>query len=545
MTELPPVLKAFADAIAQHAEGEALKDKVPAKAIDNDGKLKWDQLDTQIDYEGRKIKLPDDPAKMPIPDAIAALKRLEKDEQTTLQVHEVIDAFPLDGVVALIKAIRQVYGWANYVGPPGFWGPQAPQMITVEIGPDPEDKIQVPWGGFQIPGIENPIYTKTTEGRRGSCLVVTGEVKKKHGAIIKELCDLAREIVARESIYQGKAIRLRPSGDTIDMQSPPEFVQTRDVREEEWIMPRVTEDLIRTNIWTLIEKTDACVKAGIPLKRGILLEGPYGTGKTITALMTAKTCVGNGWTYITLDKVQGLRAALEFAKRYEPCVIFAEDVDRAAEERNEQTNDLLNILDGVLSKTAKIMVVLTTNEVEKVHQSMLRPGRLDAVISVRPPDAESVTRLIRIYGRNLVRQDEDLTEIGAILAGQIPATIREVVERSKLSAIGRGDTQVSSRDLVTAANGMKHHLDLLNRTNTRILSTTERVGASIADVINENLGPVLAKSVACVMHANAFSLEDVQAFDDDHLNNLTRRVGERILPPNIVTEVAQAKPAGT
>ena len=62
-------------------------------------------------------------------------------------------------------------------------------MITVDIGPNPEDKIQVPWGGFQIPGIEKQINTSVTSTKRGLALVISGKVRKKDVAVIKELAE--------------------------------------------------------------------------------------------------------------------------------------------------------------------------------------------------------------------------------------------------------------------------------------------------------------------------------------------------------------------
>ncbi len=175
------------------------------------------------------------------------------------------------------------------------------------------------------------------------------------------------------------------------------------------------------------------MKARIPLKRGILLEGPYGCGKTMSANVTSKICIENGWTFILLDDVGALKDALLFAQRYAPAVVFSEDIDRVIEQRDDRGNDLLNTIDGILAKDSQVITVLTTNFVEKLDKAMLRPGRLDAVISLRAPDADSVQRLVNIYARGLLADGENLIAVGEALAGNIPATIREVVERSKLA----------------------------------------------------------------------------------------------------------------
>ena len=110
------------------------------------------------------------------------------------------------------------------------------------------------------------------------------------------------------------------------------------------------------------------------------------------------------------------------------------------------------------------MVILTTNAVENINKAMLRPGRLDAVINFERPDAYTAERLIRYYGGELVPQHEDLQAVGVALAGQIPAVIRECVERAKLSAIKLYGSAglIDAAALLDAAEGMQWQLALLN-----------------------------------------------------------------------------------
>lgn len=455
------------------------------KAIGKDGKIDWKHVDAEIERDGSKIVLPNDPAPMPIDDAIKALERKKADEEQMMAVHEVIDTFPLDGAVAFMHALKVKYGWASPVPTPGFFGPQPPQMLTVDIGPSKDDKVQVPWGAFMIPGIEKPVQTEVTRTEFGPALVIVGQLRKREAHILKDLAALTREIVETNSIYRGNAIRLRTTdnGD-IEFRRPPTFIETKHVKPDELILPQIVKDQVETNIFTLIRKTTTCVKHGIPLKRGVLLEGKYGTGKTLTASVTAKHCVDHGWTFIMLDRCQGLRQAIEFAKRYQPAVIFAEDIDRAAETRDEKTNDLANIIDGMLSKDAQVMVVLTTNHVEKINPVMMRPGRLDAVISVTPPDAEAVEQLVRLYARGLLPKGEKLGKLGDQLAGNIPAMIREVVERSKMAMIARGGDHLTQDDLMISAIGMQNHMKLLEGPKKENDDPRYKLGDAMAKVLS-------------------------------------------------------------
>src|SRR5690606_20126549 len=131
--------------------------------------------------------------------------------------------------------------------------------------------------------------------------------------------------------------------------------------------------------------------------------------------------VQNGITYLYVPRADELKDAIEFAKLYQnpASVVFCEDIDRVTKgERSVAMDDILNIIDGIDTKTANIMVVLTTNHMDNINPAMLRPGRLDAVIPVTPPDAKAVERLIRVYAKGAVRADEDLAHVGATLAGR-------------------------------------------------------------------------------------------------------------------------------
>jgi transitional endoplasmic reticulum ATPase len=456
-------------------------------------KINWDRLDTQIQHEGRSITLPGDPGKMPIPKAIEALQRKQKDEEQIVAVHEVIEGHPFDGLVAFVKAMANLYGWSSPVPTPGFWGPKPPQMISVKTGHRNEDVIQCPHGSFVLPGVENRIQTHMGPyGTRSQpALVIAGEVRKREKHLLLELANEARRIVKEESIYRGKAIRFGVDDHgNVDMGTPPEFMDTSAVTEDSLLFNANIKEQINTNILVPMKQTRRCRELKIPLKRGILLEGPYGTGKSLTAAMTAKVAEDNGWTFILLDKVQGLRAALEFANRYAPAVVFAEDIDRIATVRDEKANDLINTIDGVVSKRSEVMTILTTNFAENLNPVILRPGRLDAVISLKAPDVDTVMRLIRFYAGKLLAESEPLVKSAKELAGQIPASIRECVERAKLGMIGRGDVNLSDLDILTAAETMKNHLALLNK-DQKEPSVAEVLASSLKKVVTNGSGESL------------------------------------------------------
>jgi transitional endoplasmic reticulum ATPase len=235
------------------------------------------------------------------------------------------------------------------------------------------------------------------------------------------------------------------------------------------VYSRAVEEAITTNLFTPIERMQDCIANNIPVKRGVLLGGPYGTGKTLAATVASKLAEQHGITYLYVPHSDELADAIEFAKQYDrtACVIFCEDIDRAISgERSVAMDDILNILDGIDTKNSKIITVLTTNHLENINPAMLRPGRLDAIINVEAPDAEAVQRLIRLYGEGTIAQDTDLKPSGELLAGTIPAVIAEVVKRAKLVQLqlqepGTKVENITGEAVYSAAQTMQSQIDLL------------------------------------------------------------------------------------
>ena len=264
-------------------------------------KVNWDKLDVEIKHEGRAITLPGDPGNMSTEKAIEALQRKLADDNQVFAVHEIIDAYPLDAAVAFVKAMAKLYGWASPQATPGMFGPTPPQMISVKTGHADEDVVQCPLGAFKLPGIDATVNTVIGNyGPKNSLVfLIHGKIKKKDRHLLLELATETRRIVKDESIYRGKAIRLGVDDNgNLDMDAPPTYMDVSDTSESDLIFDSDIQAQIDTSILVPIKNTAECRKQKVPLKRGILLEGPYGTGKSLTARMTANQCQQNGWTFV-------------------------------------------------------------------------------------------------------------------------------------------------------------------------------------------------------------------------------------------------------
>lgn len=447
---------------------------------DGVGEIDWTRIDTPLERVGKKIILPNEPDEMPIGHAITTLQRIQKAESQTYTVLEVVKGLPWDAAVAVYKAMQLTYGVALPETIRRWYGDTDPTFLTVRIGHKPTDVIQVPVGQFTLPtmGAKVHVYIDADGAN------IHSTVTLKDRARIIELANLARQLLNTESIYKGKAIALKVDEDgDLDINEQPDFFDVSNVKESDMIHNKVTADIIQTSILAPLKHSAACRKHGIPLKRGILLEGRYGCGKTLTARVTAAVAQANAWTFINLERPNGLKAAIETARMYQPCVIFAEDIDRFGDRDDEDVNDLINLLDGLVPAGSEIMTILTTNHVERIDKAMLRPGRLDAVISIDAPDAEAVQRLIRHYGGANLPADVNLEAVGEALAGQVPASVAEVVKRGKLAMLTEDRTELTEADLVTAAQSAVRHLALLAD-----IPAPKTVGDRLAECMTELLG---------------------------------------------------------
>lgn len=421
-----------------------------------------------FETSGTKISYPE--GMSPLEAAEWLLKR-EREMEMNVTVEETIDGFPLDAAIALSKALNRAFGWAETGGIPTWYGSAPPSTISVPVGVNKYENV--PWGTIIMPGIEGEIWPCAGHPHKDGRPVLTihGNVKKKHRQRVSDIIQDARDILRSESIYKGKAIKVTfpdiatDHEEDIKVRDMPTFYDTSKIDPSEVVFSKQVEDQINVSLFTPIRHTDECRKFQIPLKRITLFAGSYGVGKTLVSAVTAKEGPLHGWTFILINSAEDLHSAIEFAKAYEPAIIFAEDVDSVVKgERSVDMDAILNTIDGIESKGRELIIVLTTNHPEKINKAMLRPGRVDAYIEVTPPDAEAVQRLIRVYARELLPRDEDLTEVGHLLAGHKPSSIREVVEKAKLASIfnNNGAAEViRAKDLALAATIMKPHFALM------------------------------------------------------------------------------------
>lgn len=368
---------------------------------------------------------------------------------------------PDDGAYATAEVLRDRYGMA--LGKSidmGFFGRMRPETRTIDLGNG--EKVQVPWGMIEIPALPDVTITlcdRHHDREYGAIFELHVSAPKKHQKEVQAIFDAIEDQLRTGSIYRGKAIVGTDSPEFIDLSglNPAEIVFSDDVTR-----------ILEGTVWAPLRYTAALENEGVRLKRTILLHGPYGTGKTSAGQITAQIAVENGWTAIIARPQDDIIDVLRTAKLYEPAVVVVEDVDtETSSGEDDEVKRLLDAFDGITAKGGKLVVVMTTNHLERIHKGMLRPGRFDAVLEIGSLDRGGVERLIKaIVPPEKLAKGLDFDTIHQAMDGFYPAFVREALERAKTFAIarlgGQSKYKLTTEDIADAALSLRAQLDALN-----------------------------------------------------------------------------------
>ena len=423
-----------------------------------------------IERTGKVITLP---VGMSFNEGIKWLKRMRDEAEQIICVERTFKIFPSEGAIALHAVLAERFGWVKATSiPPAsmFDSTQKPQLVPVEVGVGRVE--QIPFGRFLIPNISGFVQSGISMEGGLPCFSVSAEVQNSYVPEINAILNEIPRVASIDTPYRGQAISL-PHLDPDERHALadyfPKFIDVRSADINQMVFAKPIEELLYDNVFGPVMRSEQFRTAKIPLKMGVLLEGQYGCGKTLVANSLAKVCTQHGWTYILCEGPSDLARCVQVARRFQPCVVFCEDIDRgvSGSRRTDEIDKILNVIDGIESKDTEIMIVLTTNHVDQLSPAMRRPGRLDVVVPIGPPDKEAARRMIALYAGNQLDTDGDFSEVTEILDGKTPAVVREVVERAKRSSImlhdeGKGIQRIDADSLARAARGMERHLELLD-----------------------------------------------------------------------------------
>jgi transitional endoplasmic reticulum ATPase len=423
----------------------------------------------EVDFhDGKKIVLP---RGMTYSKARRILDRLQKEAETPTDFMREFKFRADDGAFAALQVIKARYGMLlGNVIDMGFWGKINAQYRTIAVGPN--QTMQVPWGSITIPSCEGlELYLAETRHKDyGRIFRIHGSGPRKYKDEVEALFDAIEEYLGQNSIYRGRALVGSNDLDFIDL-------STFDPRQV--VFSDEVTDVLNGTLWSPLRYTDAMRRENISLKRAVLIHGPYGTGKTSTGQITAQIANEHGWTFISAKPGRdNIEDVLRTARLYQPAVVFVEDIDvETATGEADAVSKMLDAFDGITAKGGELMVLMTSNHLDRIHKGMLRPGRLDAVVEVAALDRNGCERLIKaVVDPTKLDPTTDYDAVFESMKGFLPAFIREAITRSVTFSINRlegaVDYTIGTDDLVGAAHSLRPQFDALEAASEGVKAPT-------------------------------------------------------------------------
>ncbi|MDG4835466.1 AAA family ATPase [Micromonospora sp. WMMD967] len=306
------------------------------------------------------------------------------------------------------------------------------------------------------------------------------------GFVAADLAALVREAGVRAALRQKAAET--PTVSMADFTAALEVVRPTTMAASTLDLASVTLDdvggldevkqtLTESVLWPLTYP-DTFARLGVQPPRGVLLYGPPGCGKTylVTALAgsgRANVLSVKGAELLSKWVGESERAVRELFRRAReaaPTLIFLDEVDALAPVRGQATDGgttdrvvaaLLTELDGV-ETLRNVVVVGATNRPDLVDPALLRPGRLERLVYVPPPDGPARAEILRAASRQVpLAPDVDLSSLGDELTGFSAADCAALVREAALAAMRESlaAATVTAAHVATARARVRPSLD--------------------------------------------------------------------------------------
>ncbi|NHJ01914.1 MAG: AAA family ATPase [Candidatus Heimdallarchaeota archaeon] len=214
----------------------------------------------------------------------------------------------------------------------------------------------------------------------------------------------------------------------------------------------VKQKLIEAVEWP-IANPEIFKRHGIRPPHGILLYGPPGTGKTLLAKAVATESQAN---FIAIrgpellskwvgESEKAIREVFRKAKQAAPSIIFLDELDAIAPRRGAFTggshvmesvvNQILSLIDG-LENLRDVVILAASNRPDMIDPALLRPGRFDRVLLVKPPDTESREKILKIHTKGMkLAKNVDLPQLAKDLEWYVGADIEAICREAVMTAL--------------------------------------------------------------------------------------------------------------
>lgn len=282
---------------------------------------------------------------------------------------------------------------------------------------------------------------------------VTGPDPERSSAALGEI----RQAALAHNVFRGQVVSFGSEMFGPD-QAPLSFQRRPSLRREMLVLPPGVLEMVEHHVVGITRRREELLAAGQHLKRGILLHGPPGTGKTHTVRYLLGRLQDVTVVVLSGDALGAIGPACSIARALQPSVVVVEDVDLIAEQRGMHPGQhpllfrLLNEMDG-LGDDVDVAFVLSTNRADLLEPALAaRPGRVDQAVEISLPDPIGRRRLIELYKGNMNLEAADLSAVIERTEGVTASFLKELLRRVALLA-AEGVDGVDDAQAGSAAGG--------------------------------------------------------------------------------------------
>jgi transitional endoplasmic reticulum ATPase len=259
------------------------------------------------------------------------------------------------------------------------------------------------------------------------------------------------ELTVTETVPEG-AVIIR-TGTTLTIKPAPGAQEPRKITYKDIGGMSAELQQVREVVELPLKYPQLFDRLGIDAPKGVLLFGPPGCGKTMTARAVASETSAH-FIHISGpeivhryygDSEAHLREVFKEARDRAPTIIFFDEIDAISSKREDVSGDvekrivaqLMALLDGLESR-GQVIVVAATNIPDSVDPALRRPGRFDREISVRVPDREGRLEILRIHTQAMpLAKDVDLVKIAEATHGYVGADLKALCQEAAMITLRR------------------------------------------------------------------------------------------------------------